>query len=220
MPASGGTPTPIFSSSQTGLGGANAPATADGTYVYWSDAGGRVQRAPVSNAVTGDVVTPDAHGYSFVSSLAASSGAIFLGLMEPGNKIMKATSGLASDFVTAQSNVADMFIQGSYLYWTTTGASGMPTTGTVSQASLAGGSVKTLASNQVAPNQVTSDGTYVYWATSVGGTSVFKKVLVGGGPVEVVTELNSYAPSNRSNLVVGDQHLYWVSNSQIVKVAK
>lgn len=220
MPASGGTLTPVFATAQAGLGGANAPATSDGSYVYWSNASGKVQRALVSNGSASDVVNPETHGYSFVSALAASSGSIFLGLMDPGNTIMKATSGLATDFATEQPNVADMFIQGNYLYWTTLGASGAPMTGTVIRISLAGASIKTIASSQAAPNQVASDGTYVYWTASSAGDFLVQKAPVAGGPIEVVTNLTSYSPSSRSNLVVSDQHLYWVSGSRVIKVAK
>jgi hypothetical protein len=216
MPATGGTATPIFASSQTGLGGANAPATADGTYVYWSDASGKVQRALVSTGSTSDVVTPDTHGYSYVSALAASSGTIFLGLMDPGNRIMKATSGLATDFVTGQPNVADMAIVGSYLYWTTLGASGMPATGTVKRIGLGGGSADSIASGQVAPTQITSDGTYAYWVSD----GQLQKAPVGGGAMVLITNLGAYPPAARSNLVVDADHLYWVSSAQVVKVAK
>jgi hypothetical protein len=220
MPASGGTVTPVFATAQAGLGGANGPATSDGTYVYWSNASGKVQRALASNGSASDVVNAETHGYSFVSSLAASSGTIFLGLMDPGNRIMKATSGLAADFATEQPNVADMFIQGNYLYWTTLGPSGAPMTGMVNRVSLAGGSVATIASSQAAPNQVASDGTYVYWTASSAGDFLVQKAPVAGGPIEVVTNLTSYSPSSRSNLVVSDQHLYWVSGSRVIKVAK
>lgn len=220
MQASGGTATPVFAAAQAGMGGTNAPATSDGSYVYWSNASGKVQRALVSNAATSDVVNPDAHGYSFVSSLAASAGTVFLSLMDPGNRLMKATTGLASDFAVEQPNVADMSVYGSYLYWTTLGANWVPATGTVNRVSIAGGSVATIASSQVAPNQITSDGTYVYWTTTSTGTPQIQKAPVGGGPIDVVTDLTSYAPSSRSNLVVGAQHLYWVASSEVIKVAK
>jgi hypothetical protein len=118
----------------------------------------------------------------------------------PFANVVIATTGLAassSGLLTAHQ-AGDVFVDGARVLYTDLGAN------TVNSIPLAGGTPKTLGTNQAAPVRVVGDGVYAYWSSYLGG-AILRAPEDGTGNVEVV------APASQPwALAVDAVYVYWV----------
>jgi Domain of unknown function (DUF5050) len=100
-------------------------------------------------------------------------------------------------------------VQAGEVYWTTRGGQN-GTEGVVSKISRCGGSVTTLASNQVGPTALAVDATNVYWGNdgfdnSGVSKAALRKTPLGGGPVTQLSTDAIYA----GQVATDGSDVYW-----------
>jgi hypothetical protein len=137
-------------------------------------------------------------------------------LAQSGSIMQISVTTLAiSPLVSGTSAPDTLVFAPSYLYWTSQGATDtsgkfIAGSGGITRTILpTGGTAETLVSNEDPCISLAVDATSIYWATapSVAGTSVIKKMPLGGGTITTIATLPSEVPF----LGVDDRNLYWAT---------
>jgi hypothetical protein len=103
-----------------------------------------------------------------------------------------------------------LVVQGDSVYWTVAGASlgadPPKNDGAIRRASVNGGDVETVLGQLQAPNQIASDGEYLYWTSTISapGGGVYR-CLISGCVKETVAPTQGFP----TGVTVGGAYVYW-----------
>ncbi len=209
----------------------NAPylnaVTHDASRVYWVTGGpsttGAINVAPIGGGSAAQVLYGN---QAFPEAVVTDGTTLYWGNWgtydAQGNynndgAILKAPNAGGSSPVTLASGLsapAALAVDGTNVYWTNIGklsAGGLPApgTGSVMQVAIAGGTPKTLASNQSVPLGIAVSGSTVTWAEFVlSAPGAIESAPVGGGAVTTLVA-NVTDPFG---LAVSAGSVYWTDN--------
>jgi hypothetical protein len=185
----------VRGSTGTGAGGGGGGATGTGG----DDAG------PPDGSDGGTTSSSSGGSTSSASSSSSSSGA-------GGGPICPGALCIPETVADNQDYPWGLVLQGSTVYWATAGASinpGPPTKdGSIWRADLAGGAAVKVLDQLRSPNQLATDGAYLYWtSTAGGGQGAVHRCLI----TDCVAELVASGQSSPTGIAVLGPYVYWAN---------
>jgi hypothetical protein len=233
--------TPVAGGSTTVLATLEAPAVslaAAGEYVYFATDLGAVGRVAKKGGavealatITGDIRGLDADDVAvYVATGAAEE--------TPAGIIRVPLDGTEVKVLASGTEPCAMIRDGRRLFWTSVGAAPAgPATlanGEVRRLSLDGGEVATVASGSFSACAIAADHDSLYFATTVpntlpvkaggtmggdsGGLGLMRAPIAGGEPVAIAQA--SHALAQPGAVAVDATHVYWLTESSVLRLAK
>ncbi len=229
VPLSGGPPTMVASAlSPTGL-------AVDATTIYWSDWGvgsetdGEIMKVPIA----GGEITTLASGVRAPEGIAVDATNVYWPSGDFYSPIMKvAISGGAAAPVTPSQDVPlSVAVFESNIFWTSKGTTldyHQLDKGYVMKAPLVGGTPIELATGQLRPRSIVTDGSYAYW-TNQGDRDMesWDSVPNSGSVMRAAadgSELSSVAAGQNGphSIAIDETHIYWTNEDDgtVLSLAK
>ena len=236
---------PVSGGTTTTLATLSAPAVAlamFGNYVYFATNAGGLARV----AKTGGTTEPLATITGAIHGLEADDAAVYVatGAAEetPAGIVRVPLDGGAPAVLSSGNEPCAMVRNGRSLFWTSLAASAAAGTGTtpkvdsgaVLKLSLDGGAVATVASGAFAACAIAADQDSLYFATTVpnalavksgsssgapsAGLGLMRAPIAGGAPVAIAQA--SKALAQPGAVAVDASHVYWLTESAVLRLAK
>jgi hypothetical protein len=231
---------PVAGGSTTVLATLEAPVVAlaaFGNHVYFATEAGALGRV----AKTGGDVTPLATVTGDIRGLEADAAAVYVatGAAEetPAGIVRVALDGTDVSVLASGTEPCAMIRDGRSLFWTSLGAAPASANalakGEVRRLSLDGLEVATVASGSFSACAIAADRESLYFATTVtnalpvkaggstvgsGGLGLMRAPIGGGEPVAVLQA--SHALAQRGAVAVDATHVYWLTESAVLRLKK
>lgn len=233
--------TPVAGGTTATIATLAAPAvalTSAGNYVYFATNAGALARVVKTGGTTEALATVT----GTIRGLEADDVAVYVatGAAEqtPAGIVRVALAGGALTVLSSGNEPCAMVRDGRSLFWTSLAPTAGTTTkldkGAVLKLSLDGGNVATVASGAFAACAIAADQDSLYFATTVpnalpvksgstsgapsSGLGLMRAPIAGGEPVAIAQA--SKALSQPGAVAVDGSHVYWLTASAVLRLAK
>jgi hypothetical protein len=211
--------TPVAGGTTTTIATLAAPAvtlTSAGNYGYYATNAGGVARVAKTGGDTEALATM--RGQGTIRGLEADDAAVYVATSAaeemPAGIVRVALAGGEPTVLSSGTEPCAMVRNGRSLFWTSPAAK--PSSGAVLKLSLDGGSVATVASGAFAACAIAADQNSLYFATT--GLGLMRAPIAGGDPVAIAQ--SSKALSQPGAVAVDASHVYWLTESAVLRLAK
>ncbi len=211
--------TPVAGGTAATIATLAAPAvtlTTAGNYVYYATNAGDIARVAKTGGATEALATM--RGQGTIRGLEADDVAVYVATSAaeemPAGIVRVALAGGEPTVLSSGTEPCAMVRNGRSLFWTSPMAK--PSSGAVLKLSLDGGSVATIASGAFAACAIAADEDSLYFATT--GLGLMRAPIAGGDPVAIAQA--SKALSQPGAVAVDGSHVYWLTESAVLRLAK
>jgi hypothetical protein len=209
--------TPVAGGTTATIATLDAPAvtlTTAGNYVYYATNAGAIARVAKSGGAAESLATIT----GTIRGLEADAAAVYVATSAaeemPAGIVRVALAGGEPTVLSSGTEPCAMVRNGRSLFWTSPAAK--PSSGAVLKLSLDGGSAATVASGAFAACAIAADQDSLYFATT--GLGLMRAPIAGGEPVAIAQ--SSKALSQPGAVAVDASHVYWLTESAVLRLAK